>query len=99
MTQAATILALLRDGPKSLRQIAAHPSGVFYEFRSRVSELRQQGYDIRHHKVTMCKACPSIDVLTSPSSCPAFQRGENCYQLHAEPVKVEPSGQTVLAWG
>ena len=46
MRQADIILSLLRDGPKTLRQVAAHPSGVFYEFRSRVSELRAVGYVI-----------------------------------------------------
>ena len=99
MTQARHIIALLRGGPKTLPQIAAHPGHIFYEWRSRVSELRQQGYDIRHHKVMMCKACVSSDLLTDPRRCPAFVLGENCYQLHAEPLQVGAKGQMVLALG
>ena len=94
MTQADTILALLREAPKSLQQIAAHPAGIFYEFRSRVSELRQQGYVIVHHKVKHCKAC---EVEWSGVRCPAMERGEDVYRLEAEPANVGADGQLLMA--
>ena len=47
MTQHAAILRLLRSGPKTTNEILASPFGLASEYRSRISELRQQGYEIR----------------------------------------------------
>ena len=94
MTQARHIIALLRGGPKTLPQIAAHPGHIFYEWRSRVSELRQQGYDIRHHRLRYCDYC---SIRRQTATCPAFILGENCYRLEAEPVKVDATGQMRMA--
>ena len=104
MSQADTIIALLREGPKTLRMIAAHPSGVFYEFRSRVSELRDDGFDIRCHRLTaagLCRGCAGSARLTeaqpvAPSPwCPAVALGEPAYQWHNH-TRIESGGQLVL---
>lgn len=94
MTQSQQILCLLREGPKTLRQIAAHPSGVFYEFRSRVSELRHEGYVIVHHRYRHCTYCLERGCL---DDCPARVAGQNIYKLEAEPARVEANGQLAFA--
>jgi len=97
MTQSTQIIQLLREGPKTLGQF--RNTTVFYELRSRISELRAQGYAIRHHKVRHCKACRFVDGedFYDPARCPASQRGDNVYRLEGEPARVEANGQLV-AW-
>lgn len=46
MTQHASILELLRSGPKTTNEILASPYGLASEYRSRISELRGDGYRI-----------------------------------------------------
>ena len=103
MTQAAQVIQLLKEGPKTLGRFRSTP--VFYELRSRISELRSQGYDIRYHRVRNCKACvaqafvcaDSVGGQLNLSMCPARQHGENVYRLEAEPARVEANGQLVFA--
>jgi len=93
MTQTQQILQLLREGPKTLGQLRATP--VFYEFRSRVSEMRAEGYDIRYHhirKLGDCKGCGGV-----ARACPAVMLLDACYKLHEEPVRVEANGQLEFA--
>ena len=47
MTQHEAVLTLLRSGPKTTNEILASPYRLASEYRSRISELRGQGYDIR----------------------------------------------------
>ena len=90
MTQAAQVIQLLKEGPKTLGQFRNTP--VFYELRSRISELRSQGYEIIHHRYRYCDYCSM-----RRTDCPAHVIGQNVYKLHAEPPKVEANGQMAFA--
>ena len=46
MTQHSAILTLLRAGPKTTNELLASPYRLASEYRSRISELRGQGYTI-----------------------------------------------------
>ena len=46
MTQHEAVLTLLRSGPKTTNEILASPYRLASEYRSRISELRGQGYGI-----------------------------------------------------
>ncbi len=48
MTQEASILYLLRSGPKTTSEIIQAPFGLAAEFRRAISTLRTKGYDIRY---------------------------------------------------
>ena len=100
MTHASGLLLLLRDGPKTLGEIF-HADGGRYcaEYRKTFTLLRQNGYDLRLHTIRRHGECPGCSVMgfPAPASCPARQRGEAVYKLHAEPPVVMADGQLVMA--
>ena len=100
MTHASGLLLLLRDGPKTLGEIF-HADGGRYcaEYRKTFTLLRQAGCDLRLHTIRKQGSCPGCSVMGFPAvpDCPARQRGEACYKLHAEPPVLTPDGQLVLA--
>jgi hypothetical protein len=50
MSQQAAILWLLRSGPKTTNELLASRFGLASEYRSRIAELRGQGYVITCEK-------------------------------------------------
>ena len=92
MTQADSLLALLRTSPLTLGQILHAEGGRFApEYRRIFSDLRREGYDVRHHKAKHCQEC------VGSAGCPAWALSANCYKLH-EAAKVEANGQLAM-WG
>src|SRR3990167_2305265 len=100
LTHASGLLLLLREGPKTLSEIF-HADGGRYcaEYRKTFTLLRQKGYDLRLHTIRKHGSCPGCSIMgfAALPTCPAKQRGEACYRLHAEPPIVAADGQLVLA--
>ena len=99
MTQRAAILLLLREGPKTTAELIRAPYGLAAEFRKWISLIRQDGGDIRYHRLRKDGSCPGCSVMGYEASpnCPAKQRMESCYKLHSEPPVREPNGQLRMA--
>src|SRR3990167_5521621 len=100
MTHASGLTLLLREGPKTLSEIF-HADGGRYcaEYRKTFTLLRQAGYDLRLHTIRKHGSCPGCSVMGFPAreDCPAKQRGEAVYQLHAESPRLAPDDQRMLA--
>lgn len=79
MTHRETIIQLLRSR-KRVTLLELFEAGVGYEARSRISELRGQGWIITHHKHN-----PELGQTAS----------DNYWELESEPVSITfaPSGQ------
>lgn len=76
MTQHDAILLLLRQRPHTTNELIASPFGLASEYRSRIAELRGQGYDIHCEKKK-----GGASVWTLVSEPPTFQTMPNGQQV------------------